>query len=50
MSIFNKIKDFNQNKDLISKVIEGDYTDIDESTLNSLLELSDEIKNLTQNR
>ncbi|MBQ7450289.1 hypothetical protein IJS77_02635 [bacterium] len=50
MAIFNRIKSFNQDKDLISNVLKGDYSNIDESTLEQLGALSDEIKNLTENR
>jgi hypothetical protein len=50
MDIFNRIKAFNENKDLISNVMKGDYSDIDDATLEALGELSDDIKNLTQNR
>lgn len=50
LAIFNRIKAFNQDKDLISNVIKGNYKNISESTLNSLQKLSDDIKELTKKR
>ena len=46
LAIFNKIKAFNEDKDLISNVMKGDYSNIDESTLNELAELSETIRRL----
>ena len=48
MAIFNAIKAFNEDKDLISSVIKGDYSNIDEAKLNSLFELSERIRTLTK--
>ena len=49
-AIFNKIKQFNTDKDLISAVIRGDYSNISDDTLNELISLSDEIKELTNKK
>ena len=46
MAILNRIKQFNENKDLISRVIRGDITDIEKDTLDELQALSDTIKKL----
>ena len=48
MAIFNQIQEFNKDKDLISNVIKGDYSNISEATLNELLALSNRIKALTK--
>ncbi len=48
MAIFNKIKEFNEDKNLISSIIKGDYSNIDADTLADLGALSDQIKALTK--
>ena len=50
LAIFNKIKAFNEDKDLISNVMKGDYSNIDDATIEELQALSDAIKELTKNR
>ena len=46
MAIFNKIQQFNQDKNLIANVMKGDISNIDAATLQELQELSDAIKAL----
>ena len=48
LAIFNKIKAFNEDKNLISAVIKGDYTNISDETMEELGALSDAIKELTK--
>ena len=50
LAIFNRIKVFNEDKDLIRDVIAGDYSNISESTLLDLQDLSDTIQELTKKR
>ena len=50
MAILNRIKAFNEDKDLISDVIAGDYSNISDETLAELQDLSDTIKELTKRR
>ena len=46
LAIFNRIKAFNEDKDLISNVMKGDYSNISESTLAELFDLSETIRNI----
>ena len=48
MAIFNKIKEFNEDKNLISSIIKGDFSNIDAGKLAELGALSDQIKALTK--
>ena len=50
LAIFNKIKAFNEDKELLSNVMKGDYSNISDSQMTELGELSDAIRRLTQNR
>ena len=50
LAIFNRIKALNTNKDLLSDVIKGDYSNISDSDMSELSSLSDAIKELTQRR
>ena len=48
LSIFNRIKTLNADKDLLSNVIKGDYSNISDDQMSELSSLSDAIKELTQ--
>ena len=50
MAIFNKIKELNTDKDLLSNVMKGDYSNISDDQMTELGALSDAIKELTQRR
>jgi hypothetical protein len=46
LAVYNRIKAFNEDKDLISNVMKGDYSNISQSTLDELFELSETIRNM----
>ena len=50
MAIFNRIKALNTDKDLLSNVIKGDYSNISDDQMAELASLSDAIKELTHRR
>lgn len=50
IAVFNKIKAFNEDKTLMSNVMKGNFSAIDNDTLVKLGELSDTIAELTKNR
>ena len=47
MAIFNRIKALNTDKELLSNVIKGDYSEISDAQMSELSSLSDAIKDLT---
>ncbi|MBQ7450288.1 hypothetical protein IJS77_02630 [bacterium] len=50
MSIFNRIKVLNEDKDLISDILKGNYDNISDAQKEELGSISEAIKNLTMNR
>ncbi len=50
MAIFNKIKTLNEDKELITSVLKGDYSNLSDEQLTELGSISDSIRDLTRNR